>query len=912
MSARNVAARFGVGAVCIAVAILGCNPKDRGFLTVDEQRRLRPQDAGNSKGTLDSGVRPGPSDSAADAAPAPPLNVLDGEGTGLCDDSGTCTCNGDGHVCDPLPICDAEAADCGAPCPGCSIDGACVGNASPNPDNPCESCDPARDQKGWSDNDGIACDDGAFCTAHDQCRAGACAGTPLECDDGVACNGLSRCDEAQGVCVPGTSQCDSTSFCDVESGTCATTCSGCAIAGVCIANGSERPGNPCLVCDTSRSTVSYSAVAGKNCGSASSVCSGQDTCDANGSCLANDFPSGTGCGSTATGPCDQPDACDGNGACAARRVANGARCSDGQFCTVGDECQTGICVPTGSMNCGVGLNCSEGNDRCQCQGCLIGGNCFAAGALNGNNTCQICNPTLNTTAFSPNLNAACGSQNQRCDAQARCVSPPANEGGTCGTNADCAGTLLCTTTNGIGACCPAGHVADASGAQCRPVLARLTVVASNPNDPTLIGALQPAFSAQQINYSVDVSFWATQIGLGVAGPSGSTVLVNGAAVVGTSAGNLPLSPGNNTFNLVIRNAAGRQSSYALVIRRREPIRIPSPEAGQRFGSSLTAAGDVLVVGDFGSGTVYTFRRTAPGRWEHQANLALRGLSGDGSTVDSALSFDGTTLAVGAYAQAVGGVADSGALHLYQLSSGWTEVAGSPFGGGAASRESGWTASVSGASAAAGSANADIISTYSRDSNRVWRADGELRAPVPFAFIEGAVAVDGNVLLVGAHNATPQRVFVYQRSAPGVAWSRPTTGDQELTAFGLFGNRIAFKGQTLVAAGNPVSVFERGQNGVWSRTALFSRTQRAITLSTNTIVTGMAEDEFSPAGSDQVYVYRRSGASWVPDPVTANSASPLPHTATSAEGFGAAFATVGPTVFVGAPADPPGGAVYVYE
>ena len=110
---------------------------------------------------------------------------------------------------------------------------------------------------------------------------------------------------------------------------------GCLIAGICVSNGAEQAGNPCMVCDTARSSSAYSAAQGKACGAGPTSCSGQDTCDAVGACVPNHFAEGASCGNGAASACDLADACDGRGTSLPRLVANSTACNDGQFCESG-------------------------------------------------------------------------------------------------------------------------------------------------------------------------------------------------------------------------------------------------------------------------------------------------------------------------------------------------------------------------------------------------------------------------------------------------------------------------------------------------------------------------------------------------------------------------------------------------
>jgi len=76
---------------------------------------------------------------------------------------------------------------------------------------------------------------------------------------------------------------------------------------------------------------------------------------------------GTGGAGGATGVCDVAEVCNGvSSTCPADvKVADGVTCSDGQSCTVNDQCKGGVCVGT-TTGCGDGVvacgeECDDGN-----------------------------------------------------------------------------------------------------------------------------------------------------------------------------------------------------------------------------------------------------------------------------------------------------------------------------------------------------------------------------------------------------------------------------------------------------------------------------------------------------------------------------------------------------------------------
>jgi hypothetical protein len=426
-------------------ALTGCEgkvrrvPDDLRHATAPNQPHPREENSNSSgAGSLNS------SSDSRDGQQVPELLDNSGRPSSAAGNDSQCGGTGDAGACPPNSLCSPDAgAVCEATCPGCLIDGECVAVDALDPDTVCGICDPTRNRRGWSPNDGVTCDDGAYCTVDDACAAGTCDGTPRVCEDGVGCNGISTCNEATRSCSPDVNGCGNNALCNAQTDSCVTTCTGCVIEGVCLAAGTEVSGNPCFVCDPNSSTTGFTAAIGKSCGAAATACSRQDTCDGQGRCQPNDLPVNTPCGNPASAACDQPDTCDGSGNCQQRLAPNGSACDDGAFCTVGDQCQGGRCVATGNQNCGANRVCSEATDQCECQGCQVGSQCFFAGAPNPSNPCQVCDPNRARAAFSANTGASCGSGPAECSAQDTC-----NAQGQCALNNLADGTRCTSITGG--------------------------------------------------------------------------------------------------------------------------------------------------------------------------------------------------------------------------------------------------------------------------------------------------------------------------------------------------------------------------------------------------------------------------------------------------------------------------------
>jgi len=458
-------------------------------------------------GSNTSGASPSSSPGvSADGQQVPETFDDSGLQLGTSDNDSFCSGATDAGACPSSSLCSADAgAVCEATCPGCLIDGDCVAAGMLDPATVCGICDPDRNRRGWSSNDGTSCDDGLYCTVDDVCTAGACEGTPRVCEDGIGCNGVSTCNGVTRSCSPDVNGCGNGALCNAQTDSCVTTCVGCIVDGVCLAVGTEASGNPCFVCDPNRSTEEFTVAIGKNCGAGPTACSLQDTCDGQGRCQPNNLPVGAACGSPASGACDQPDTCDGSGSCQQRLAQNGLACDDGVFCTVGDQCQGGRCVPTANQNCGANRNCNESARQCQCQGCQIGNTCVVAGGINPSNACQVCDPNQSRTGFSANTGGQCGSgaaecsARDTCNAQGQCVANNLADGSRCASviGGSCQGgqCVAPRQPNGV----PCASASECTSGFCRRWFQSLDGDAHGSRSPSLAQMLcSPSPSDDQI------------------------------------------------------------------------------------------------------------------------------------------------------------------------------------------------------------------------------------------------------------------------------------------------------------------------------------------------------------------------------------------------------------------------------
>jgi hypothetical protein len=130
-----------------------------------------------------------------------PDDGLHCNGTESCSEDDD-ACEHSGNPCQAPQLCDDQNDSCVQACTGCTIGGVCFGDQQVNPQNICLICDTGHDVADWSNNDGAACSDGAYCNGADTCLDGACSqhsGDPC-LDDGDPCNGDEFCNESEDSC----------------------------------------------------------------------------------------------------------------------------------------------------------------------------------------------------------------------------------------------------------------------------------------------------------------------------------------------------------------------------------------------------------------------------------------------------------------------------------------------------------------------------------------------------------------------------------------------------------------------------------------------------------------------------------------------------------------------------------------
>lgn len=255
--------------------------------------------------------------------------------------------------------------------------------------------------------DNATCDDGNACTQTDTCQSGQCVGAnPKTCVAQDQCHGAGACDPATGDCsspqLADETPCEDGLFC-TKMAWCQQGACVRQTAVVCDAAAECHEEGVCD--DVLRKCVYGIKGDGADC-SDGNACTLGDYC-MGGLCLGNlgivSCPSATQCLSAST--CDPAD-----GSCNAQEPVNEAGdCNDGVNCTTNDKCQQGTCA-------GTPVVCGPGN-ACSAPGVCV----ESAGA------CYYAPVTPDPAAVCAQAGAVCGDVTNGCGGSANCGSCPIDE-----------------------------------------------------------------------------------------------------------------------------------------------------------------------------------------------------------------------------------------------------------------------------------------------------------------------------------------------------------------------------------------------------------------------------------------------------------------------------------------------------
>lgn len=266
--------------------------------------------------------------------------------------------------------------------------------------------------------------------------------------------------------------------------------------------------------------------------------------------------------------------------------------------------------------------------------------------------------------------------------------------------------------------------------------------------------------------------------------------------------------------------------------------VDSSQTGAQFGASVDISGDTLVVGSdlrngtfSNSGASYVYERNAGGAggWGQAMRLAPAELQA-GDSFGYAVAIDGDLIAISAPTQDAGGIADSGAVYIFQRDpldrNLWSQVIKlrAPVGDRVAGDTFGKALALKGATLVVGAPFANKPGT---DSGAVFIFEKDLGGPGLWGFKErllptptpidgiaqdnfgNTLALDGNTLAIGATGANRAltggnfkfgAVYVFERPDAVGAWTQSNKihvfSDPAASENDLFGCGLDLSGDTI--------------------------------------------------------------------------------------------------------------------
>jgi len=302
-------------------------------------------------------------------------------------------------------------------------------------------------------------------------------------------------------------------------------------------------------------------------------------------------------------------------------------------------------------------------------------------------------------------------------------------------------------------------------------------------------------------------------------------------------------------------------------------------AGQGFGGSLALAGDLLAVGSRynPAAGVYVFTRTGV-VWTQQHKF----VSPDGAAAvefGSVLALSGATLAIGDPGYRTPAGVLHGVVYVYeQQIAGWTLRQRIE---GAGSRYFGWSLALQADTLVAGAlaaTNPFPISgaalVYRRDAIGAWNLESSLSPSLLARDFGRAVALDGDLALVGDTSPGSGRAWLFARN--GSAWTEAAqlVGSAPLSS--SFGEAVALRaGHIAIGDGSaPAGTNRWGRVWIfeplgasWTETGTIEPSEagpiapfgRALGLAGSELIVGAAQDDDAGADSGSAWSYHLSRA-----------------------------------------------------
>ncbi len=330
-----------------------------------------------------------------------------------CTSDLSCAPYDDGNYCNGIVKC----IDNPAKGKVCAVDVKTVIKCDASSDTPCSTntCNP---NTGGCSPSILA--EGSPCKASDKCLTattcavnGQCQGKQVNCDDKNDCT-TEVCDSALGCKF--TPKADNTA-CD-DGSLCTPTESDKCSSGQCL-----NPTNSCACTKTSDCD--------KYANADSDQCNEKWDCvvASSGKVCKPIAGSVTVCETANDTPCTVSTCEPLTGKCAAQTKSDSTLCDDGNVCTVGDFCKSGLCTKTKDLNCDDGNACTV--DVCDVFGCDHGPKTGAGGCDDGDKC----------TSGDKCVDGVCAGVKITCDDQNPCTVDTCSKSGGCANQVD--NTLKC-------------------------------------------------------------------------------------------------------------------------------------------------------------------------------------------------------------------------------------------------------------------------------------------------------------------------------------------------------------------------------------------------------------------------------------------------------------------------------------
>ncbi len=284
----------------------------------------------------------------------------------------------------------------------------------------------------------------------------------------------------------------------------------------------------------------------------------------------------------------------------------------------------------------------------------------------------------------------------------------------------------------------------------------------------------------------------------------------------------------------VGGAADQGSAYVFSLvdggwRFEAKIIAPDGAEADVFGSAVALEGNLAIIGapgdDIGpaenQGSAHVFVRTEDG-WEHRARL----IASDGAAHDNlggSVAVSAGTMLVGAPSHDGPGDFGRGSVYAFEPAGrGWLQQAKLLADGGPSFQRFGVSMAFGGTTAVVG-VESNAVYVFVRQVDKTWIRQARLTAETSNSLFGNAVAISGDVILVGAPaetigpGASQGAAHVYVRES-GVWTRRQRLNANDPAAYVYFGGAVAIEGGTAVIGatrGSAAYVFKL-EDGAWAQ------------------------------------------------------------------------------------------------